>query len=638
MQLESGGELLVSERRAAVTLSDTNDSGWNIVSSAVLNGGQIATAGRTHIINYKVPADYDGMTPEPEALLRRLAKDEGFDPDATIGLLTAAVMETLNTATRSADNIVVDVIVTAGISNARAAGADADFLSFDDATDDAAPAPPGTINTIVLTNATLSPAALVEAHALAIEAKCAECADLGLSCAKNPAELAQGTGTDATIMASARGGRRVRYAGKHTLFAELVAQATREATRAALVACIVHLHGGLGKYRLRTLMARAAVVLSGTRPCIPPSPMAPVPRPPLAVTCVGLLVIGLSFAAPLARSSRVLLAAVAWDRWLGEPPLTIHPVVLVGNMISAVVRATPERVFTSPALGLISGFLLLTGVVWVSLAASWLVLAGADAAALSVAVGTAAAELGATSSAAARLASECVRVAAWLVEVVLVKSAIGGQLLATVAMQMARLLERKALPQARDQLSWLCSRDPSKLSSAELIGGTLESVAENLSDGFVAPVFWYAVMGPLGALGYRVVNTLDSRVGYHGKFEWFGKPSARLDDLMNLAPARLTALCLCAAALVAPECDGARGLQVAWRDCWRCESPNAGWPMAAMAGLLGVRLEKAEHYHLGDPIHPLSLRSIHVAVRVFLLAGGLVTFLGVALSGVISPL
>ena len=79
----------------------------------------------------------------------------------------------------------------------------------------------------------------------------------------------------------------------------------------------------------------------------------------------------------------------------------------------------------------------------------------------------------------------------------------------------------------------------------------------------MAPLLWYAACGPLGALGYRVANTLDSRVGYHGKYEWFGKPAARLDDLINLAPARLTAVFLAAAALVTPGCDGWEGVRVA---------------------------------------------------------------------------
>ena len=192
------------------------------------------------------------------------------------------------------------------------------------------------------------------------------------------------------------------------------------------------------------------------------------------------------------------------------------------------------------------------------------------------------------------------------------------------------------------------------------------------------PLGRYALLGPLGALAYRAANTLDSRVGYHGKFEWFGKPSARLDDLLNLvrqlpsmlrslvtsprlslascypkgrpfdtalrstpppqAPARLTALGLAAAALVSAGCDGPRGLRIAWRDVWNCESPNAGWPMATMAGLLGVRLEKAKHYHLGDPTHALTPRTIHVGVRAAQLAGGLAVLLASAASALRAPL
>ena len=211
--LASGGVLLVSRRRAALTLGST---GWSAISSAVYNGGVQTFPGVAYVLNAKVPADYDGLTPEPAALLKRLAEEEGLDADTTVGLLTAASMGTLRTASRTADGVTVDVIVTAGISNSRAAGAAADFFGFDDA-DAGADAAPGTINTVVLTNATLSAAALVEAHSIAVEAKCASCAELGLRCAKTAADLAQGTGTDTTVLLSAAGGRRVCYAGKHTL-------------------------------------------------------------------------------------------------------------------------------------------------------------------------------------------------------------------------------------------------------------------------------------------------------------------------------------------------------------------------------------------------------------------------------------
>ena len=95
-------------------------------------------------------------------------------------------------------------------------------------------------------------------------------------------------------------------------------------------------------------------------------------------------------------------------------------------------------------------------------------------------------------------------------------------------------------------------------------------------------------------------------------------------------PARLTALALTAAALVTPECDAARGIRAAWRDCSLCASPNAGWPMGAMAGLLGVRLEKEGHYALGDATRPLGPRSIYTGHRIAQLAGGLVTLAAVA--------
>ena len=622
----SCGILRVSQRRAAIALY--KDCEWTAVSSAVLNGGH---AKLSAVLNTKTAADYDGINPEPESLLRQLSKDEGFDPAATVGLMTAASMETLRCASRSAGGVTIDVVVTCGISNARAAGADADFFGLTD--DDLAS--PGTINTIVLTTASLTPAAQVEAHALAVESKCAECADVGLACAKEPGRLAQGTGTDATVVVcAAHSGGQVRYAGKHTLFAELLGQATREATREALHACIVHLYGSVARYRLRTCAHHAAALLQGARPCVPPTPSSPVPPPPLSVVIVGLCVVGLCYAAPLPRRARVLAAAIAWDRWLGEPPLRVHPVVVVGHTITALLRTVPEGVLIRPVVGMVCGALFWAAVLAPALLAAHMALeaSAVSSTAVSAAAASVAGAGGSSSDVSAALyavaASMC-GVGAWVLEVLLVKSTVGGQLLGSVGWQMARLLERRQLAEARIQLSWLCSRDPSALGADELAGGALESLAENLSDGFVAPLVWYVVGGPLGALGYRVANTLDSRIGYHGRYEWFGKPAARFDDVINLLPARLTAVCLAAAALALKGCDGVQGLRVGWRDCARCESPNAGWPMATMAGLLGVRLEKAGHYSLGVRRRPLDAASIKDGLKAFQLAYAIVAVLAV---------
>jgi adenosylcobinamide-phosphate synthase len=152
---------------------------------------------------------------------------------------------------------------------------------------------------------------------------------------------------------------------------------------------------------------------------------------------------------------------------------------------------------------------------------------------------------------------------------------------------------------ARRALGSLCSRDARALDERALVAATVESIAENTSDSVVAPLFFFAFFGVPGAVFYRAANTLDAMVGYHGQLEWAGKASARLDDLLNLVPARVTALLLIAAGALLGE--GAReGFAVLRRDGARTESPNAGRPMAAMAGLLGVRLEKEGHYALGD--------------------------------------
>lgn len=140
---------------------------------------------------------------------------------------------------------------------------------------------------------------------------------------------------------------------------------------------------------------------------------------------------------------------------------------------------------------------------------------------------------------------------------------------------------------------------------------------------------WYILLGPLGALGYRIANTLDSRVGYRGgKYEWFGKPSAWFDDLINLLPARITSLMLCLATFIIriDNTCAKTGLITAWRDCSQCSSPNAGWPMAAMAGVLGVRLSKKGEYCLGKSLDsardpgPSDIRSGHKIAQA---AGGL---------------
>lgn len=182
---------------------------------------------------------------------------------------------------------------------------------------------------------------------------------------------------------------------------------------------------------------------------------------------------------------------------------------------------------------------------------------------------------------------------------------LGGRTLRYEATVLGRALRRDDLPAARRRLGHLCGRDPSTLDESELARATVESVAENTSDAVVAPLFWGAVAGLPGLLGYRAVNTLDAMVGHRSpRYARFGTPAARLDDLLNLAPARLTGLLTIA---FAPIADGDR--ERAWR-VWRRDrndhpSPNAGQCEAAMAGALGVRLGGRNVYFGRSEVRPL---------------------------------
>ncbi|UGY13252.1 adenosylcobinamide-phosphate synthase CbiB [Bradyrhizobium septentrionale] len=146
---------------------------------------------------------------------------------------------------------------------------------------------------------------------------------------------------------------------------------------------------------------------------------------------------------------------------------------------------------------------------------------------------------------------------------------------------------------ARSAVAQIVGRDPATLDDAGIARATLESLAENASDGIVAPVFWGALFGLPGILGYKAINTLDSMIGHRTeRHDAFGWAAARIDDLANLIPARLTGLLF---VVLAPRPSQAWSCML--RDARRHRSPNAGWPVAAMAGALGVRLSGPRIYH-----------------------------------------
>ncbi len=305
----------------------------------------------------------------------------------------------------------------------------------------------------------------------------------------------------------------------------------------------------------------------------------------------------LSLALPAASPS-ALAAALAIDLLLGELPSRVHPVVWMGTSIRWAERALPQRGALRQLIG--GGLLALLLPLGCALL-SWLLLG---------------------------LLSPWPFVA-WLAHVVLLTAMFAGRALGEAAHRVRDALGASQLGAARQALRSLCSRDPSQLSEADLIGASIESVAENASDSFVAPLFYYVLLGLPGAVLYRAVNTLDSMLGYRGHYEYLGKASARLDDALNFIPARITAALLLIAGLLA-RANVRRAVGTWRRDAASTPSPNAGRPMATMAGLLGVRLEKSGHYQLGDACDPLVPRKIEAAWHIVQLAGAVAALLALS--------
>lgn len=285
----------------------------------------------------------------------------------------------------------------------------------------------------------------------------------------------------------------------------------------------------------------------------------------------------------------LLIAAWGIDLFWGEYPNRLHPVVWMGQSISLLAQRClgfapwVERLFGMMILALIAlGFAALSAL---SIAAmtSWPLLSFALA-------------------------------IFWL------KSSFALRALGEAAQQVQRALGRGQIDGARSDLRALCSRDAAQLDEQQLTEASISSLAENLSDSFIAPLFYFLIGGVPAAVFYRAVNTLDAMIGYKNHYRHLGWASARCDDLLNWIPARISVLLLLLAGLCRGH-DARRAFTIARRDHAQTPSPNGGWPMAAMAGLLAIRLQKPGVYTLGDALRPSELSILSEAWRVTRLAG-----------------
>lgn len=307
-----------------------------------------------------------------------------------------------------------------------------------------------------------------------------------------------------------------------------------------------------------------------------------------------------------------VFAAYLIDLAVGDPRWLPHPVVLIGKVIEKLeylMRRIAKSPFSLQAAGVLT-VVLITGGSWFL---SFL------------------------------LISWCFKINYWagsLLSVWLISTTIAARGLAGAAGEIYTLLRAENLAAARNKVGMIVGRDTGGMDPGNVTRATVETVAENIVDGVVAPVFFAFIGGAPLAMAYRAVNTLDSMLGYkNDRYINFGMASARLDDLANYIPARITGLLLIAATFLL-RMNPRRALAAILRDAPGHPSPNSGIPESAVAGALGIRLGGLNYYggrasfraYMGEDI--VSLEPVHIVhtVRLMYVASGLAVIGGIMIS------
>lgn len=291
--------------------------------------------------------------------------------------------------------------------------------------------------------------------------------------------------------------------------------------------------------------------------------------------------------------SLIILLAMLLDLIFGDPHWLPHPVVAIGRLIHVLdcglrISWLNER---------LAGILLLLLVIVCSAGTTWILLHALTA---------------------------LFPPAGWIATVIVSATCLATRSLHKESAHVATALLKGDLPTARLRLSYIVGRDTEQLEEPEIWRALVETVAENTSDGIIAPLLWLSIGGPVAAMAFKAVSTLDSMVGYRNhRYLQLGWASARMDDLLNYIPARISALLLIMAAPLA-GCSASAAARVTLRDRLKHPSPNSGHPEAAAAGALGVRLGGAASYngipswkeYIGDQLRPLDDRSYRDMIRL----------------------
>lgn len=302
-----------------------------------------------------------------------------------------------------------------------------------------------------------------------------------------------------------------------------------------------------------------------------------------------------------------ILLAYLLDLGLGDPRWFPHPVKIIGKLINFLevkLRSGQQRIFLR-----LKGVILALAVVGLSALSAYLILAFMRK--INPAAGT----------------------IAWIF---LAYTSLATKDLLLHARQVLKEINNKDLSAARKKLSYIVGRDTKHLSEKEVIKATVESIAESISDGIIAPLFYLILGGPVVALIYKAINTLDSMVGYKNeKYQDFGWFSARLDDAANFIPSRISGLLIAVSSFVMGR-DFKNSLRIMMKDGRKHLSPNAGFPEASMAGALGVRLGGPSLYngqlclklYIGEEKNALHPRLINEALSITLISSILMVLIG----------
>lgn len=277
----------------------------------------------------------------------------------------------------------------------------------------------------------------------------------------------------------------------------------------------------------------------------------------------------------IAESIGIAILAFALDLAFGDPKSRYHLTAWIGTIIAKIAPLARHQNALVEKIGGILVVLITAGIVLALLAVLY--------------------------AGVALLTHDWVTVAvSVIIGTVLLKSTIAIRGMERHALAVVDSLEQNNLDLARANLSMIVKRDTKNLDKNHVISGVLESIGENTVDGITGPIFYYAIFGVFGAVMYRVINTADSMIAYKSDiFKNIGWFTAKCDTILNYVPSRLTGLVMIiSAAMLGRNWKASLGIMM--RDAKKTASPNAGYPMAALAGALGTRLEKTNHYTLGD--------------------------------------